>query len=123
MDADTAPEAGARAEGDTPSSSVSKKKKKKTKEKASVAASEEKREKKRGGKAEKGETPDVSPPRRKSVRINLRKNLVVTIGEKPFPEAVRTPPTSKPRGSALKVKGTGTPSTKRKPRSQRSLKM
>ena len=131
LDADTAPEAGARAEGDTPASSGSKKKKKKTKEKAAVAASEEKREKrekrekKRGGKAGKGETPEV-PPRRKSVRINLRKNLVVTIGEKPYPEAVRTPPTSKPRGSALKVKGDGPSSTKRKnakPRSQRSLKM
>jgi hypothetical protein len=128
LDADTAPEAGARVEGGTPASSGSKKKKKKTKEKAAVAASEEKREKrekKRGGKAGKGETPEV-PPRRKSVRINLRKNLVVTIGEKPYPEAVRTPPTSKPRGSALKVKGDGPSSTKRKnakPRSQRSLKM
>lgn len=39
---------------------------------------------------------------RKSVRINLKKNLVRRIGEPPFPENVRTPPTSKPKGSALK---------------------
>lgn len=45
-----------------------------------------------------------SPPteRRKSVRFSLKKNLVRRIGEPPFPEDVRTPPTSKPKGSALK---------------------
>ncbi len=57
-----------------------------------------------GGAADK-ETPGV-PPRRKSVRINLKKNLVRRIGEKPFPENVRTPPTSRPRGSALKLGAT-----------------
>jgi len=40
--------------------------------------------------------------RRKSVRFSLKKNLVRRIGEPPFPEDVRTPPTSKPKGSALK---------------------
>lgn len=42
--------------------------------------------------------------RRKSVRFSLKKNLVRRIGEPPFPENVRTPPTSKPKGSALKQK-------------------
>ncbi|KAI8113586.1 hypothetical protein M9435_003584 [Picochlorum sp. BPE23] len=40
--------------------------------------------------------------RRKSVRFSLKKNLVRRIGQPPFPENVRTPPTSKPKGSALK---------------------
>lgn len=54
---------------------------------------------------------------RKSVRINLKKNLVRTIGEKPYPEDVRTPPTSKPRGSALKVTG------RERKKAKRSLRM
>lgn len=41
-------------------------------------------------------------PRRKSVRFSLKRNLVMTIGQPPLPEDVRTPPTSKPKGSALK---------------------
>ena len=49
--------------------------------------------------------PDSTPCLRKSVRINLKKNLVRRIGEPPFPENVRTPPTSKPKGSALKQGG------------------
>ena len=44
---------------------------------------------------------------RKSVRFRLKRNLVMTIGQPPLPEDVRTPPTSKPKGSALKVKGPG----------------
>jgi len=58
-------------------------------------------------------TPIVSPTaaafeaaeaRRKNVRFSLKRNLVMTIGQPPLPEDVRTPPTSKPKGSALKVK-------------------
>ncbi len=60
-------------------------------------------------------TPIVSPTtgaieaaadaqRRKSVRFSLKRNLVMTIGQPPLPEDIRTPPTSKPKGSALKVK-------------------
>ena len=49
--------------------------------------------------------PESQPSLRKSVRINLRNNLVRRIGEPPFPENVRTPPTSKPKGSALKQGG------------------
>ena len=60
-------------------------------------------------------TPIVSPNglgaldaaetrRRKSVRFSLKRNLVMTIGQPPLPEDIRTPPTSKPKGSALKVK-------------------
>ena len=73
-----------------------------------------------GGQAAVKESPGV-PPRRKSVRINLKKNLVRRIGEVPYPENVRTPPTSKPRGSALKaIEATN----KRKKSSvKRSLKM
>lgn len=60
-------------------------------------------------------TPIASPvektkeeeARRKSVRFSLKRNLVMTIGQPPLPEDVRTPPTSKPKGSALKVKGPG----------------
>ncbi len=44
------------------------------------------------------------PRRRKSVRFSLKRNLVMTIGQPPLPEDIRTPPTSKPKGSALKVK-------------------
>jgi len=60
-------------------------------------------------------TPIVSPNaaalvgaadarRRKNVRFSLKRNLVMTIGQPPLPEDIRTPPTSKPKGSALKVK-------------------
>lgn len=40
--------------------------------------------------------------RRKSVRFSLKRNLVMTIGQPPLPADVRTPPTSKPKGPALK---------------------
>lgn len=58
---------------------------------------------------------DIEKPEtqlRKSVRINLKKNLVRRIGEPPFPENVRTPPTSKPKGSALKQKVLENPASK-----------
>jgi hypothetical protein len=38
----------------------------------------------------------------KSVRFGLKRNLINYIGEPPKPEEVRTPPTCKPKGSALK---------------------
>lgn len=66
-----------------------------------------------------GATPshiEESPPqktRRKSVRFSLKKNLVRRIGEPPFPENVRTPPTSKPKGSALKQKTLASENRKR----------
>jgi len=43
-----------------------------------------------------------SVERRKSVRFSLKRNLVRTIGQPPYPEDIRTPPTSRPTGSALK---------------------
>lgn len=51
--------------------------------------------------------------RRKSVRFSLKKNLVRRIGQPPFPENVRTPPTSKPKGSALKQKPLASQNRKR----------
>lgn len=47
---------------------------------------------------------------KKNVRFALRRNLVMTIGQPPLPEDVRTPPTSRPKGSALKA-GAPAPST------------
>jgi hypothetical protein len=85
-------------------------------------SSDRKNKKKHHKKAELDEadagnvTPIVSPSsaagaleaadarRRKSVRFSLKRNLVMTIGQPPLPEDIRTPPTSKPKGSALKVK-------------------
>lgn len=43
-----------------------------------------------------------SGERRKSVRFSLKRNLIRTIGQPPYPEDIRTPPTSRPTGSALK---------------------
>jgi ribosomal RNA-processing protein 1 len=40
--------------------------------------------------------------RKKNVRWSLKNNLVMTIGEPPAHVDIRTPPTSKPKGSALK---------------------
>jgi hypothetical protein len=39
---------------------------------------------------------------KKNVRFSLKRNLVMTIGQPPLPEDIRTPPTAKPRGPALK---------------------
>lgn len=53
-------------------------------------------------------TPVGSPrpdTQRKSVRFSLKRNLVMTIGQPPLPEDVRTPPMAKPKGSALKQTG------------------
>uniref|UniRef100_A0A1D2ABH4 Ribosomal RNA processing protein 1-like protein B n=1 Tax=Auxenochlorella protothecoides TaxID=3075 RepID=A0A1D2ABH4_AUXPR len=46
------------------------------------------------------DTPDTLA--KKNVRFSLRRNLVMTIGEPPAPSEVRTPPSSKPKGPALK---------------------
>lgn len=40
----------------------------------------------------------------KNVRFALKKNLVMTIGQPPAPADIRTPPSSKPKGSALKLR-------------------
>ena len=50
----------------------------------------------------KEEKTKDSVERRKSVRFSLKRNLVMTIGQPPYPEDIRTPPTSRPKGSALK---------------------
>lgn len=47
---------------------------------------------------------DLSPSK-KSVRFSLRRNVVNVIGQPPKPADVRTPPTAKPKGSALKREG------------------
>lgn len=48
-------------------------------------------------------TPGASPSKHKNrVRFSLKRNLVNVIGQPPKPEDVRTPPTSKPKGPALK---------------------
>lgn len=44
-------------------------------------------------------------PSKKSVRFSLKRNLVNVIGQPPKPADVRTPPTAKPKGSALKKEG------------------
>jgi hypothetical protein len=49
-------------------------------------------------------TPLPSP--KKNVRFHLKNNLVMTIGEPPAPADVRTPPSSKPKGPALKKEST-----------------
>lgn len=50
-----------------------------------------------------GGTPGDSPSKqKKAVRFSLKRNLVNVIGQPPKPEDVRTPPTSKPKGPALK---------------------
>jgi hypothetical protein len=41
-------------------------------------------------------------PSKKTVRFSLKRNLVNVIGQPPKPADVRTPPTSKPKGPALK---------------------
>ncbi|PSC72643.1 Ribosomal RNA processing 1 B [Micractinium conductrix] len=46
-------------------------------------------------------TPGASPSK-KSVRFSLKRNLVNVIGQPPKPADVRTPPTAKPKGPALK---------------------
>lgn len=51
------------------------------------------------GKQQEG---DGITARRKSVRFSMKSNLVMTIGQKPLPEDIRTPPNAKPKGSALK---------------------
>jgi len=96
-------------------------KKKKTKKKVKKA---EKAEKETAGShghenGTAGATPShtedspLQKTRRKSVRFSLKKNLVRRIGEPPFPENVRTPPTSKPKGSALKQKTLASENRKR----------
>ncbi|KAL4458010.1 hypothetical protein ABPG75_012875 [Micractinium tetrahymenae] len=42
---------------------------------------------------------------KKSVRFSLKRNLVNVIGQPPKPADVRTPPTAKPKGPALKKEG------------------
>lgn len=44
----------------------------------------------------------VESAAKKNVRFSLKRNLVMTIGQPPLPEDIRTPPTAKPRGPALK---------------------
>jgi hypothetical protein len=45
---------------------------------------------------------DMLSPSKKNVRFSLKRNLVMTIGQPPAPADVRTPPSSKPKGPALK---------------------
>lgn len=87
-------EAEAAAAGATPAESSGKKKKKKSKAEAAEA----------GPPGAQAVTPG-SAPRSKSVRFSLKRNLVNVIGQPPLPEDIRTPPTAKPKGSALKVRG------------------
>lgn len=51
-----------------------------------------------------GGTPGAASAsaRKKAVRFSLKRNLVNVIGQPPKPAEVRTPPTAKPKGSALK---------------------
>ena len=46
--------------------------------------------------------PPAGVSQRKSVRFSLKRNLINTIGQAPFAAEIRTPPTSKPKGPALK---------------------
>lgn len=56
-----------------------------------------------GGGASGFGTPIASASaKKKAVRFSLKRNLVNVIGQPPKPAEVRTPPTSKPKGSALK---------------------
>ncbi len=98
-----APPAAAAAEPDQPSS---KKKQKKARKAAAVAALA----------AAAAAAPDERTPepeaaaaagRPKSVRFSLRRNIVNTIGNAPVPADVRTPPSSRPKGSALKKAAPG----------------
>lgn len=53
--------------------------------------------------AAEGDALDVDgSPSKKTVRFSLKRNLVNVIGQPPKPADVRTPPTSKPKGPALK---------------------
>lgn len=87
---------------------VKKKKNKKKKKKLSLDSDSEPGNLIKAPPPEEGLTPIQSPSRpgestaKKNVRFSLKRNLVMTIGQPPLPEDIRTPPTAKPRGPALK---------------------
>eukprot|EP00204_Picochlorum_oklahomense_P002303 CAMPEP_0118798142 /NCGR_PEP_ID=MMETSP1161-20130426/567_1 /TAXON_ID=249345 /ORGANISM="Picochlorum oklahomensis, Strain CCMP2329" /LENGTH=388 /DNA_ID=CAMNT_0006725463 /DNA_START=2179 /DNA_END=3345 /DNA_ORIENTATION=- len=89
---------------EAPTSQENKKKKKKKKAKSNTGSEPASGSHENGINATPHHIDDEpsQKTRRKSVRFSLKKNLVRRIGQPPFPENVRTPPTSKPKGSALK---------------------
>eukprot|EP00887_Chlorella_sp_A99_P001477 scaffold8.g1477.t1 len=107
-----APQQGAAPAKDAPAPTPKPKKKAKGLAPAAAAAARRdaqrhQRQRPEAAAAAAGATPgaavpgDVSPTK-KAVKFSLRKNLVMTIGQPPLPADVRTPPTSRPKGSALK---------------------